>query len=142
MYTEAPGTDQGSSWRSETPEDPQTSPAPSSCATPNSATDLPDAELSYTVGITEATPYACQFCDKAFPRLSFLKKHEQVCTRTYTTYSKVVCMCCVPLYQHQYYAQAHTYMYVCMWAFIALRQIGFTCIPIFFCSRSVCTLRL
>ncbi|KAJ9588016.1 hypothetical protein L9F63_028174, partial [Diploptera punctata] len=70
------GTDPGSSWRSETPED-QTSPSPSSCATPNSATDVPDAELTFTVGVTEGTPYACQFCDKAFPRLSYLKKHEQ-----------------------------------------------------------------
>ncbi|GIY74895.1 hypothetical protein CEXT_803511 [Caerostris extrusa] len=26
-----------------------------------------DSELSYTVGVTESTPYGCQFCDKAFP---------------------------------------------------------------------------
>jgi hypothetical protein len=39
---------------------------------------VPDAELTFTVGVTEGTPYACQFCDKAFPRLSYLKKHEQV----------------------------------------------------------------
>ncbi|PSN39499.1 hypothetical protein C0J52_17785, partial [Blattella germanica] len=77
FVAEALGTDPGSSWRSETPED-QTSPSPSSCATPNSATDVPDAELTFTVGVTEGTPYACQFCDKAFPRLSYLKKHEQV----------------------------------------------------------------
>ncbi|KAJ9590406.1 hypothetical protein L9F63_016567, partial [Diploptera punctata] len=78
------GTDPGSSWRSETPED-QTSPSPSSCATPNSATDVPDAELTFTVGVTEGTPYACQFCDKAFPRLSYLKKHEQASDIGYQT---------------------------------------------------------
>lgn len=74
---DALGTDPGSSWRSETPED-ATSPSPSSCATPNSATDVADSELAFTVGVTEGTPYACSFCDKAFPRLSYLKKHEQV----------------------------------------------------------------
>jgi uncharacterized Zn-finger protein len=36
------------------------------------------AEISFTIGPTEATPYSCQFCEKAFPRLSYLKKHEQV----------------------------------------------------------------
>nr|CAD7458884.1 unnamed protein product [Timema tahoe] len=77
QYPNALGTDPGSSWRSETPED-ATSPSPSSCATPNSATDVPDSELTFTVGVTESTPYPCQFCDKAFPRLSYLKKHEQV----------------------------------------------------------------
>lgn len=35
-------------------------------------------ELSFTIGVTEGTPYPCQFCDKAFPRLSYLKRHEQV----------------------------------------------------------------
>lgn len=80
MSADALGTDPGSSWRSETPED-ATSPSPSSCATPNSATDVADSELAFTVGVTEGTPYACSFCDKAFPRLSYLKKHEQVSRR-------------------------------------------------------------
>lgn len=34
--------------------------------------------MSFTIGVTEGTPYPCQFCDKAFPRLSYLKRHEQV----------------------------------------------------------------
>ncbi|XP_013383737.1 zinc finger protein 423-like, partial [Lingula anatina] len=39
---------------------------------------IPEDQLPYTLGVTETTPYACQFCDKAFGRLSHLKKHEQV----------------------------------------------------------------
>ncbi|KAF8771154.1 Zinc finger protein 423 like protein [Argiope bruennichi] len=46
--------------------------SPGDCPTPT------DSELSYTVGVTENTPYGCQFCDKAFPRLSYLKRHEQI----------------------------------------------------------------
>ncbi|XP_069681891.1 zinc finger protein 423 isoform X2 [Periplaneta americana] len=93
---DALGTDPGSSWRSETPED-QTSPSPSSCATPNSATDVPDAELTFTVGVTEGTPYACQFCDKAFPRLSYLKKHEQ----THSDQMPFRCEFCSRLFKHK-----------------------------------------
>lgn len=28
--------------------------------------------------VDDANPYACQYCDKTFPRGSYLKKHEQV----------------------------------------------------------------
>ncbi|KAG1701360.1 Zinc finger protein 423 [Nymphon striatum] len=85
------------SWRdSETPDDQSMtfSLSPLSCTTPTatpSHTPTPQAscptmtgggseldnDLTYTVGVTESTPYACQFCDKAFSRLSFLKRHEQ-----------------------------------------------------------------
>ena len=27
--------------------------------------------------------YQCQFCDKSFPRLGYLKKHEQVCDKAF-----------------------------------------------------------
>lgn len=74
------GSTAGSSWPSSTPE-----PSPSPASTPTSA-DAADAEAEppFTLGATEHTPYQCQFCDKAFPRLSYLKKHEQVCTWRHT----------------------------------------------------------
>lgn len=30
-------------------------------------------------GVSETNPYGCQFCTKAFQKLSYLKVHEQVC---------------------------------------------------------------
>ncbi|XP_014243462.1 zinc finger protein 423 homolog isoform X2 [Cimex lectularius] len=89
---EALGTEAGSSWSSEGHSSP-----PSSCATPNSASDLPDSELTFTVGVTDATPYACQFCDKAFPRLSYLKKHEQ----THSEHLPFVCEFCKRRFKHK-----------------------------------------
>ncbi|OWR44696.1 zinc finger protein 423 [Danaus plexippus plexippus] len=67
------GSTAGSSWPSSTPEP---SPSPSSTPTSADAVDA-DADPPFTLGATEHTPYQCQFCDKAFPRLSYLKKHEQ-----------------------------------------------------------------
>ncbi len=73
------GTEPSLSWNSETADEDGNSLSPSSCETPNSlATDGNEAEISFTIGPTDSTPYACQFCEKAFPRLSYLKKHEQV----------------------------------------------------------------
>lgn len=70
------GSTAGSSWPSSTPEP---SPSPSSTPTSADAVDADaDAEPPFTLGATEHTPYKCQFCEKAFPRLSYLKKHEQV----------------------------------------------------------------
>ncbi|KFM64881.1 hypothetical protein X975_23830, partial [Stegodyphus mimosarum] len=43
---------------SDTPDDLSLSPG--GCPTPSSGD--PDSELSYTVGVTENTPYGCQFC--------------------------------------------------------------------------------
>ncbi|XP_044742100.1 zinc finger protein 423 [Chrysoperla carnea] len=79
MKKDTLGTESGGgSWQSDNGEEPRTPPTPaSSCPTPNSSSDLPESELVFTVGVTESTPYPCQFCTKAFPRLSYLKKHEQ-----------------------------------------------------------------
>lgn len=82
MVADTLGTEGGSSWVS---EDQTTSPS-SSCTTPNSTTEAPDSELSFTVGVTDGTPHACRFCDKAFPRHSYLKKHEQVKISMYFYY--------------------------------------------------------
>ncbi|KAF4531913.1 hypothetical protein B566_EDAN000942 [Ephemera danica] len=51
----------------------------SSVCSSGSHSSVPGApeDLGFTLGVTEATPYPCQFCAKAFPRLSYLKKHEQ-----------------------------------------------------------------
>lgn len=72
------GSTGGSSWPSSTPE---AWPSPASTPTSHDAVDAEadaDAEPPFTLGATEHTPYKCKFCDKAFPRLSYLKKHEQV----------------------------------------------------------------
>ncbi|XP_066902015.1 zinc finger protein 423 homolog isoform X3 [Halyomorpha halys] len=36
-----------------------------------------ESEIGYNFGSAELAPYPCQFCDKAFSRYSYLKKHEQ-----------------------------------------------------------------
>lgn len=50
----------------------------SSSSSSSSGSDQEMQQMSFTIGVTEGTPYPCQFCDKAFPRLSYLKRHEQV----------------------------------------------------------------
>ena len=39
---------------------------------------VPVDQIPFSIGANENNPYACQFCDKAFSRLSYLKRHEQV----------------------------------------------------------------
>ncbi|RWS17706.1 zinc finger protein 423-like protein [Dinothrombium tinctorium] len=46
--------------------------------TSTSSSSIDEMQISFTIGVTEGTPYPCQFCDKAFPRLSYLKRHEQI----------------------------------------------------------------
>ncbi|XP_023231301.1 zinc finger protein 423-like [Centruroides sculpturatus] len=82
------------SWRSsDTPDDQSLSLSPTSCATPSD----PDTDLTYTIGVTENTPYACQFCDKAFPRLSYLKRHEQI----HSDQMPFKCDYCQRLFKHK-----------------------------------------
>ncbi|KAG6440479.1 hypothetical protein O3G_MSEX001307 [Manduca sexta] len=87
------GSTAASSWPSSTPE-----PSPSPASTPTSA-DAADGEPEppFTLGATEHTPYQCQFCDKAFPRLSYLKKHEQ----THSDQMPFRCEFCSRLFKHK-----------------------------------------
>ncbi|KAG5322713.1 ZN423 protein, partial [Pseudoatta argentina] len=80
---EALGTG-SSSWHSEDggPNSRRGGETPSSCATPTSASFPSEPEVDVDVSVNPdgnnpAAPYPCQFCDKTFPRLSYLKKHEQ-----------------------------------------------------------------
>ncbi|XP_034835743.2 zinc finger protein 423 homolog isoform X1 [Maniola hyperantus] len=91
------GSTGGSSWPSSTPEP---SPSPSSTPTSRDAADAdadPDVEPPFTLGATEHTPYKCKFCDKAFPRLSYLKKHEQ----THSDQMPFRCEFCSHLFKHK-----------------------------------------
>ncbi|GIZ00159.1 hypothetical protein CEXT_734521 [Caerostris extrusa] len=42
--------------------------------------DVRDSGAVHTVGVTESTPYGCQFCDKAAPGSATSRAHEQVST--------------------------------------------------------------
>lgn len=51
--------------------------------------NLTPEDVPGVVGVSQTNPYGCQFCDKAFPRLSFLKIHEQVHSENW---KKVICL--------------------------------------------------
>ncbi|CAI6346494.1 unnamed protein product [Macrosiphum euphorbiae] len=51
---------------------------PPSYATAGAAAAAAVAAVTAAANATDANPYACQYCDKTFPRGSYLKKHEQV----------------------------------------------------------------
>ncbi|XP_036148170.1 zinc finger protein 423 homolog isoform X2 [Monomorium pharaonis] len=83
LDSEALGTG-SSSWHSEDggPNSRRGGETPSSCATPTSASFPSEPEVDADVGVNPdgnnpTAPYPCQFCDRTFPRLSYLKKHEQ-----------------------------------------------------------------
>ena len=46
-------------------------------ASPGVENISPD-QLPFSVGVCETNPYGCPHCEKAFPRHSYLKLHEQV----------------------------------------------------------------
>lgn len=83
-FAEVLGTG-SSSWQSEDggPNSRRGGETPSSCATPTSVSFPSEPEADADVGANADgsnvnSPYPCQFCDRTFPRLSYLKKHEQV----------------------------------------------------------------
>ncbi|XP_066973980.1 zinc finger protein 423 isoform X1 [Macrobrachium rosenbergii] len=84
----------GSSW--EVGSDSRGSLSPASSATPTSASET-DVEAAATVGVTQTTPYQCSFCDRAFPRLSYLKRHEQ----THADQLPFRCEFCGRLFKHK-----------------------------------------
>ncbi|KAK7053094.1 hypothetical protein SK128_020407, partial [Halocaridina rubra] len=83
-----------SSW--EVGSDGRGSLSPASSATPTSASET-DVEAAATVGVTQTTPYQCSFCDRAFPRLSYLKRHEQ----THADQLPFRCEFCGRLFKHK-----------------------------------------
>ncbi|XP_048509808.1 zinc finger protein 423 homolog isoform X2 [Athalia rosae] len=100
---EALGTG-SSSWHSEDggPVSRRGGDTPSSCATPTSASfpSEPEAEGengSHNDLNNPAAPYPCQFCDRSFPRLSYLKKHEQ----SHGDQMPYKCSWCARLFKHK-----------------------------------------
>ncbi|XP_050547699.1 zinc finger protein 423 homolog isoform X2 [Daktulosphaira vitifoliae] len=81
-----------SSWSSAVSEDHT---SPDSCATSNSRPGSTVDRSSYTTA--DPNPYACQYCDKTFPRGSYLKKHEQ----THGESMPFKCQFCRRLFKHK-----------------------------------------
>ncbi|XP_023289178.1 zinc finger protein 423 homolog [Orussus abietinus] len=69
---------------------------PSSCATPTSASFPSEPEVDNEPN-DPAAPYPCQFCDRTFPRLSYLKKHEQ----SHGDQMPYRCSWCARLFKHK-----------------------------------------
>lgn len=100
---EALGTG-SSSWHSEDgrPTSRKGEETPSSCATPTSASFPSEPEVETEInpiadGNNPAAPYPCQFCDRMFPRLSYLKKHEQ----SHGDQMPYRCSWCARLFKHK-----------------------------------------
>ncbi|XP_076391197.1 zinc finger protein Lobe isoform X4 [Megachile rotundata] len=75
---------------------------PSSCATPTSVSFPSEPEVDADVaanadGNNANAPYPCQFCDRTFPRLSYLKKHEQ----SHGDQMPYRCSWCARLFKHK-----------------------------------------
>ncbi|XP_046483775.1 zinc finger protein 423 homolog isoform X1 [Neodiprion pinetum] len=101
--SEALGTG-SSSWHSEDggPVSRRGGDTPSSCATPTSASFPSEPEAEGENGPhadmnNPAAPYPCQFCDRSFPRLSYLKKHEQ----SHGDQMPYKCSWCARLFKHK-----------------------------------------
>nr|XP_033335977.1 zinc finger protein 423 homolog [Megalopta genalis]XP_033335978.1 zinc finger protein 423 homolog [Megalopta genalis] len=103
LDSEALGTG-SSSWHSEDggPNSRRGGETPSSCATPTSASFPSEPEVDADVGVNAdgnnaTAPYPCQFCDRTFPRLSYLKKHEQ----SHGDQMPYRCSWCARLFKHK-----------------------------------------
>ncbi|XP_050055632.1 zinc finger protein 423 isoform X1 [Aphis gossypii] len=70
---------------------------PSSYATAGAAAAAAVAAVTAAANSTDANPYACQYCDKTFPRGSYLKKHEQ----THGESMPFKCQFCRRLFKHK-----------------------------------------
>nr|XP_034191428.1 zinc finger protein 423 homolog isoform X2 [Osmia lignaria] len=93
-----------SSWQSEDggPNSRRGGETPSSCATPTSVSFPSEPEVDADVGVNPDgnnvnAPYPCQFCDRTFPRLSYLKKHEQ----SHGDQMPYRCSWCARLFKHK-----------------------------------------
>ncbi|CAK9817396.1 Zinc finger protein 423 [Anthophora quadrimaculata] len=103
LDSEALGTG-SSSWQSEDggPNSRRGGETPSSCATPTSTSFPSEPEVDADVGVNAdgnnaTAPYPCQFCDRTFPRLSYLKKHEQ----SHGDQMPYRCSWCARLFKHK-----------------------------------------
>ncbi|XP_013786568.1 zinc finger protein 423-like isoform X2 [Limulus polyphemus] len=56
-----------------------------------------DDDVAYTVGRTNSTSYCCHYCDKTFPRVSLLKRHEQI----HSGILQFKCDYCQRLFKHK-----------------------------------------
>ncbi|XP_069112260.1 zinc finger protein 423-like [Argopecten irradians] len=63
---------------------------------PASENMTPD-QVPSGVGVSDINPYGCQFCEKAFPKLSYLKIHEQV----HSDQLPFKCAFCSRLFRHK-----------------------------------------
>ncbi|XP_066593289.1 zinc finger protein 423 homolog [Prorops nasuta] len=70
---------------------------PSSCATPTSASFPSEPEADTDLANNPTAPYPCQFCERTFPRLSYLKKHEQ----SHGDQMPYRCSWCARLFKHK-----------------------------------------
>lgn len=80
--------------------------------------NLTPEDVPGVVGVSQTNPYGCQFCDKAFPRLSFLKIHEQVHSKKWKKVMSNVCILVLPgtciYYRSTFNFMVNTVMYLAM----------------------------
>lgn len=81
----------------------------------------------------KSSSYKCQFCDKSFPRLGYLKKHEQVSAEIMILFlviiiaavPKLVQLLNIPMWRRESMVNWSKMLYIYMWR----QQINFPFIP-------------